>query len=48
MNSEKVQMYMRIAQQLAGASTCARIKVGAVLLKDARIIAGSIRNNNLC
>ena len=35
----KIRMYARIAQELARASTCARVQVGAVLLKDWRIIA---------
>ena len=39
MNYTKLQMYARIAQEFAGASTCARVQVGAVLLKNGRIIA---------
>ena len=39
MNNSKLKMYARIAQEFAGASTCARVQVGAVLLKNGRIIA---------
>ena len=36
---DKLRMYANIVQELAKASTCARVQVGAILIKDGRIIS---------
>lgn len=52
MSPKKIKFYLGLAQQVAKEATCPRASVGAVLVKDDRVISlgynGSLRNTTHC